>query len=210
MQQHRESCVHNYAATDQVFEVEEIINVFGHIKARWYLVKYAGYRYIEPEWNRGHLLERDGCNDAIRAFWKNSGLSSCKIMYPDPDQKHRCVVCARVYKRAQDLKAHVTKSKHVIDKPYKPAAAVVAKAKTKKRKEEQNMLQVVKWHEAQAENAWIFKYLDAIFQTDGRQTADIERRIVMTRQRHDKMRHLWRAKRIHLNLRIRLYVVSVC
>ena len=71
-------------------------------------------------------------------------MSPYKIMYPDPDQKHRCAVCTRVYKRVQDLKAHVTKSKHVIDKPYKPAAAAVAKAKTKKRKEEQNMLQVVK------------------------------------------------------------------
>ena len=51
MHQHRESCVHNYAATDQVFEVDAIINVFGHIKTRWYLAKYAGYP--EPEWNRG-------------------------------------------------------------------------------------------------------------------------------------------------------------
>ena len=30
------------------------------------------------------------------------------------------------------LKAHVTKSKHVIDKPYKPAVAAVAKTITKK------------------------------------------------------------------------------
>ena len=34
MYQHRESCVHNYAVTDQEFEVEEIVNVFDHIKAR--------------------------------------------------------------------------------------------------------------------------------------------------------------------------------
>ena len=43
MQQHRESCVHNYEDTDQVFEIEKIVNVFGHIKARWFLVKYVGY-----------------------------------------------------------------------------------------------------------------------------------------------------------------------
>ena len=171
-------------------------------------MKYVGYP--EPEWSREHLLERDGCSDVIREFWRESGLSPCKIMYPDPVHKHRCAVCARVYKRAQDLKTHVTKTKHIIDKPYKPAAAAVAKARTKKREEEQKQYQVVKWHEAQAANTWIFKYLGAMFQADGRQTADIERRIAMARQRHGKMRHLWRVKKLHINLRIRLYVASVC
>ena len=32
----------------------------------------------------------------------------------------------------------------------------------------------------------------------------------MARQRHGKMRHLWKAKQLHINLRIRLYVASVC
>ena len=49
-----------------------------------------------------------------------------------------------------------------------------------------------------------------MFQADGRQTADIERRIAMAHQRHGKMRHLWRVKKLHINLRIRLYVASVC
>ena len=57
--------------------MEEIVGVFGHIEARWYLVKYAGY--AEPEWSRGHLLERDGCRDTIRAFWAKSGLSPCQV-----------------------------------------------------------------------------------------------------------------------------------
>ena len=50
------------------------------------------------------------------------------------------------------------KSKHIIDKPLKPAAEAVAKAKTKKREEEQKMHQVVKWYELQETNIWIFKY----------------------------------------------------
>ena len=57
---HRASCVHNYATTDEVFEIERIVNVFGHKDARWFLVKWQGYE--DPEWEREHLLTRDKCH----------------------------------------------------------------------------------------------------------------------------------------------------
>ena len=42
------------------------------------------------------------------------------------------------------MKTHVTKTKHIIDKPEKSAAVAVAKARTKKCEEEQKQYQVVK------------------------------------------------------------------
>ena len=70
---HIASCVHNYyATTDEVFTVENIVGVFGHKDARFFLVKWDGYE--EPEWEREHLLKRDKCHDIIRSFWATSGL----------------------------------------------------------------------------------------------------------------------------------------
>ena len=43
MQMHRAACIHNYATTDEIFELESIEAVFGHKESRWFLVKYHGY-----------------------------------------------------------------------------------------------------------------------------------------------------------------------
>ena len=40
--------------------------------------------------------------------------------------------------------------------------------------------------------------------------ADVKIRIASARQRFGKMRHIWADKRLHLNLRLRLYKSSVC
>ena len=114
MQIHKASCVFNYDTTDEVYEIENITNVFGHIDNRWFLVKWKGYD--EKEWEREHLLVRDGCGDTIRAFWATTGLLPCKQYYPDPESKHRCTVCCKTYARAQDLKAHKTRTGHHDDK----------------------------------------------------------------------------------------------
>ena len=72
---HAASCMYTYGTTEEFFEVEEIIDVFGRKENRWFLVRWSGYD--EPSWERGHLLTRDGCTDAIRDFWIRSGLSPC-------------------------------------------------------------------------------------------------------------------------------------
>ena len=64
---HRANCSHNYNTTDEVYEVEDIVDVFGSSTARWFKVKWKDY--AEPEWEREHLLRRDGCGEMIRDFW---------------------------------------------------------------------------------------------------------------------------------------------
>ena len=99
---HRESCAYNYNTTEEAWEVEGILGVFGRIGARWFLVQWGGQE--KPEWEREHLLLRDGCRDSIRDFWDKSGLSPCQEFY-DVDE-HKCEVCGKEFKRAQDLKVH--------------------------------------------------------------------------------------------------------
>ena len=54
---------------------------FGHVDNRWLLVKWVDYQ--DPEWNRQHLLERDGCHEAVREFWSQSGLNPCEQFITD-------------------------------------------------------------------------------------------------------------------------------
>ena len=110
MQIHRYNCIYNYDTTQEVFEVEQVTNAFGHVDNRWLLVKWKGHE--NPEWERQHLLERDGCHEVIREFWAHSGLNPCEHFIQDAEDKHRCAVCCKVYKRAQDLKAHRTCTGH--------------------------------------------------------------------------------------------------
>ena len=188
---------------------EDIVGVFGRINARWYLVRYAGYE--EPEWNRGHLLERDGCTDSIRSFWVKSGLSPCKEFYDIEDEdEHRCEVCAKTYKRAQDLKAHKTRAKHHYHQMIKVSGQAKKEAVKIKKEEAQAKMATVKWGEEPVANCWAFEYLGAIFTPDGGQMTDVRRRIAMAQQRHGKMRHIWKSGHLHLRLKMRLYVAAIC
>ena len=52
--------------------------------------------------------------DSIRNFGAKTGLPPNKEFYPDPDGASRCTVCNRTFKRPQDLKAHITRTRHSI------------------------------------------------------------------------------------------------
>ena len=105
---HRNNCKLGYNTTEEVYELEEVLDVFGAKTNRFFLVKWKGYD--EPEWERAHLLRRDGCGEAIRSFWANTDKCAAAEMHDDPEGRHRCITCGRCYKRAQDLKAHYTRN----------------------------------------------------------------------------------------------------
>ena len=207
MQIHRHSCIYNYDTTQEVFEVEKIVGAFGHVNNRWVLVKWKGY--AEPEWNRQHLMERDGCQETLREFWAQSGLNPCAHYIQDPDGKHRCAICCKTYKRAQDLKAHKTRMGHHHCKAQKVTKTAIADAIIQRRKDEQAELPKVKWGDQETANAWRTKYLGSTFKAGGGCMTDVKIRIAQARQRFGKMRHIWADKRLHKNLRLRLYKSSV-
>ena len=210
---HKAKCMHAYVTTEEIFEVEDIVGVFGHRANRWFLTKWAGYD--EPEWECGHLLTKDGCSDAIRDFWLRSGLSPCKEFYTDPQEKNRCEICAKAFKRPQDLKAHRTRTGHVKEKQFASSKAAYSAVTFEKRKAQQDALPKVMWSgtpwgDMPADNCWRFKYLGSLFDADGNHTSDVLARVAMAQQRFGKMRHIWKDNNLHLNLRLRLYRSSVC
>ena len=204
---HRASCQHNYDTTDEVYELEDIVATFGHKDTRWYKVKWKGYPL---EWERGHILVRDGCTEMIKDFWARSGLNPGKEFYPDPDGRHRCTVCCKSYKRRQDLKAHRTRMRHKENKDETITRTAKIDAVVEKRKEMQKLLPKVMWGEKAADNSWHFKYLGAIYEAGGGEMTDVRRRIAMARTRFGQLRHIWHDKRLHYKLRLRLYKASVC
>ena len=208
MKIHQSKCVHNYGTTTEYFELEEIRDVFGHREARWFLVKWKGYDV--PEWEREHLLRKDGCHDIIRDFWSTSGLKPNQEFYPDPTGRHRCTICSKTYKRAQDLKAHRTREGHHDHKKHIVTKTAYKDAEIQMRKAEQDKLPKVKWGEVEARNEWRSKYLGSIFEAGGGCMTDIKTRAAMARQRFGKFRHIWTNKELHLNLRIRLYKSCIC
>ena len=146
----------------------------------------------------------------MRHFWIERGLSPCKQYYPDPDGENRCTVCAKTFKRPQDLKAHRTRTRHYDNAQEKISEAAMRKAKEAKKADMQQQLQKVRWGNKEAANCWQFKYLGAMMQADGMQMPEIKSRVAMARQRHGKMRHVWRSNKLHPWLKMRLYVAGVC
>ena len=147
---HRATCIYNYDTTDEVFAIEKITGVFGYRGVRWFRVKYQGYE--EEEWSRENLLIRDGCMDSIRNFWAASGLNPSKAFYADPDGAHRCTVCNKTFRRAQDLKSHRTRMKHRDEKRNQVTRTAVVDAALTKRKNQQKLLPKVKGGNKEAEN----------------------------------------------------------
>ena len=79
-----------------------------------------------------------------------------------------------------------------------------------KHEQHQAKLPRAKWDDAEADNSWRFKYLGSIFQADGKQMPDVKCRIAMVRTRFGRLRHVWEAGCLHLNLKLRLYKSAVC
>ena len=209
VQLHREKhCAFNYATTEEVFEVEGIEDVFGLRTNRWFLVRFVGHP--TPEWQREHLLRRDGCGEAIRDFWAQSSKLACTEVHEDPQGAHRCYVCARSYRRLQDLKAHKTRRRHWIKDMPKTTKSAERDAIQDERKRQQDLEEHVMWGREKADNCWQFIYLGSVFQADGDVMPDVKRRVAMAQTRAGKLRHVWAAKTLHLRLRFRLYAAGVC
>ena len=127
------------------------------------------------------LMERTQLPPSDYSLDYAKGLSPDKEFYEDV-HSHRCDVCARTFKRRQDLKAHKTRTGHhfQIQKDKVTAMAVKA-AKLKKRTAMQDAMPKVRWGEQEADNAWRSRYLGSIFEAGGGQMADVERDMNITK-----------------------------
>ena len=172
-------------------------------------MKYDGHE--QPEWNREHLMNRDGCQDTIRSYWSMSNLNPSQDFYPDPEGAVKCTVCCKTFKRQQDLKAHRTRQRHHESRNKimtKTAVADVADTQEERRNAKCKsfcLLPKVMWGKRKVQNSWLLKYLGSAFEAGGGEIADVKIRIAMATQRFGKLRHIWTDNTLHKKLRMRLY-----
>ena len=68
----------------------------------------------------------------------------------------------------------------------------------------------VYWGDLEVTNEWRTLYLGSIFQPDGDELPDIRARCVMVKTRTGSLRHVWAAKALSLDLKIRIYITACC
>ena len=111
---HRARCQFRYYfASFTKYEVETVVDVFGHSARRLFKVQWRGYPG-EDSWEPEHNLLAEGCKTAIDEFWLRSNQNPARDYYPDRDGGHRCWICGWMSKGGSQrmLKSHITKSKH--------------------------------------------------------------------------------------------------
>ena len=212
MRIHSSTCNFNYGLTDQKWEVEKIIAVFGRAERKLFLVRWAN-RPGEDSWQKEHSLLQDGCAESIKEYWNNSGTNPALDYYPDPEGEPgtRCWMCgfkSSAKNKKLGLKTHIRRKKHAWTKHR---ANLTARKDIEKDKHEaaQDKMPKVKWGNENVANCWQFPYLGSLFQPDGDQMPDIRARCAMAKTRAGSLRHIWAAE-LPLDLKIRLYIACCC
>ena len=95
--------------TDKSFVVKKINAVFGTVRQRqrWYRVEWEDYPG-QDTWEPERSLVRQGCECAIKDFWKNSNLNPSEAFIADPDDVWRYYCCGKGFTADNGLKRHVT------------------------------------------------------------------------------------------------------
>ena len=123
---------------------------------------------------------------------------------------HRCPQCHLPCKSATGVKIHQTKS-HPKAKTQNFDGTLADKAvQVKKLTAQQKTRPKIFCEGSLIENIFKFKYLGSLFASDGRQSFDIDARIAKAMLRCGKLRHLFDADHLSLNLKLRLYSAAVC
>ena len=161
----------------------------------------------EDKWEPERSLVKQGCEGAIKQFWKTSKHNPSDDFIADPDDVWRCYKCGKGYTSEKGLKIHITRT-HPRRNLRGSAADRVTRVNM--RKAAQDAKPHVKLGDKDLENVWVFKYLGSRFRADGSHIADIKARIAAATVTAGKMRSIWSSKSTPLRLKLRIYKVGVC
>ena len=89
MKIHRATWQHKHGLTDKEFELQRINAVFDTPQHRWFRVEWKGHPG-EDSWEPERSLARQGCEEPIQNFWKNSSICPNTEFVADPDDVWRC------------------------------------------------------------------------------------------------------------------------
>ena len=122
------AAAYNYDTTHEVFEVEQVVIAFGHVGKdnRWMLVKWSVHP--DPEWERQHLFERNGCHEKVREFWTQSDLNPYK-RYIHP--RRQTLLCSL----RQSLKARARRRGKTLKRTRQGWVTIIAKSTRRQKRQ---------------------------------------------------------------------------
>ena len=206
MKIHMASCDCQHGLSDKSFVVKRINSVFGTVQQRWFRVEWADHPG-EDKWEPERSLIKQGCESAIKEFWRQSKYNPSDEFIADPDDVWRCYKCGSGHDSEQGLKIHIARTH---SKRQWRGSTADKVTRTNMRKAAQNAKPHVQLGDEEIDNVWIFKYLGSRFQADGSHLTDIKARIAAAQTTAGKMRNIWASKSTPLRLKLRIYKVGVC
>ena len=124
MLKHRANCVYNYDTTSEVLKlIKSWMSSASHIHTGFLSSK----RDTQRQNGAGSIYyyEMDAETRFETSGQERTNKQPTKKYYPDPEGKHRCVICDKPYKRAQDVTTHRTTMKRHEEKRTKVTATTM-------------------------------------------------------------------------------------
>ena len=196
--------------SEEVYEVEEILQARGSPGRRYYLVKWEGYDVEESTWeHHRELKSAQGKVDAFLAAEVFPALSDkLQAAVLEVEGEHRCPDCNKTYARSRDLKSHFTKRC-----PLAVASRVGSKAEKAVAKARQVVVQsaagIVLMGAHRLKNVFNFKYLGFYFQADSDRNPALLQRMAIARTRFGELHEAWRSKKMPTTMKLRLFACAV-
>ena len=200
------ACNRQHGLTDKEFEVDDINAVFGTPECRWFRVQWAGYKN-QDTWEPERSLRRQGCEEAIRDFWTKDTHSPHEGFIADPDGVWRCYQCGKGYQHERTLKSHITRT-HT--KRQWRGSTLDKDTRMMQQKQLQQKKAKVNCEGEELENVWTFKSLGSQLRADGDHMHDVRVRMAIAERTAGTLRHVWSARAVPLQLKLRIYKSGVC
>ena len=206
MKRHMAACNRQHGLTDKEFEVDDINAVFGTPECRWFRVQWAGYKN-QDTWEPERSLRRQGCEEAIWDFWTKDTHSPHEGFIADPDGVWRCYQCGKGYQHERTLKSHITRT-HT--KRQWRGSTLDKDTRMMQQKQLQQKKAKVNCEGEELENVWTFKSLGSQLRADGDHMHDVRVRMAIAERTAGTLRHVWSARAVSLQLKLRIYKSDVC
>ena len=198
------------AMSEEEYEVEAIVDARGDPAHRWFKVKWL-VDGDDEQFSWLHKKDLANCKQLEKDFWESSGLDQRECL--EVDGEDRCGQCNRVFSRAQDVKAHQTKSKSKGGCQLREGSRAGQLAEKELKRRAQQSVQAaigrVNLGPDRLQNVFSFKYLGHWYHADGDCEQGVAVRLAIAKVAFCKLYAVWESSELHTELKLKLYRTGI-